>query len=211
MWKSMSALICVVAAARLVLDAVHGDAERLDLFAVRPLGRPRGGRRLDDLAHLEQGVDEASLGFWSTCQRSTSGSSMFQSTVGRTRVPIFGRDEVRPLAERGVIASRTAVRETPNSSWMRGSVGSVSPGLYLPGNNPPADRPGDHFRKTALPAAVAAYVRVCANGANPPLLCPPYHIILSLRQSPEHAISSNADSIRSETFDGKLRAISRSA
>ena len=74
----------------------------------------------------------SSLGFWSTCQRSTSESSMFQSTVGRTRVPIFGRDDVSPLADRRRIASRTAVRETPNSSWMRGSVGSVSPGLYCP-------------------------------------------------------------------------------
>ncbi len=54
---------------------------------------------------------------------------MFQSTVGRTRVPILGREDVSPLADSSRIASRTAVRETPNSSWMRGSVGSVSPGL----------------------------------------------------------------------------------
>src|SRR5579863_6322083 len=55
---------------------------------------------------------------------------MFQSDIGRTRVPIFGREMVRPLADSRRIASRTAVRETPYSAWMRGSVGSASPGRY---------------------------------------------------------------------------------
>ena len=47
------------AAARLVLDAVHGQ-RRAPLISSsrRALRRPRGGRRLDDLAHLEQRVDE---------------------------------------------------------------------------------------------------------------------------------------------------------
>ena len=85
---------------------------------------------------------------------------MFQSTIGRTRVPIFGRDAVSPLAESSRIASRTAVRETPNSAWMRGSVGQRVAGLVLAGDDPAADRAGDGLRETSLPVADRRRMRV---------------------------------------------------
>ncbi len=46
-------------------------------------------------------------------QLKTSGSSMFQSVLGRIRVPVLRRTSTKPFAERTFIASRRAVRLTP--------------------------------------------------------------------------------------------------
>jgi hypothetical protein len=46
-------------------------------------------------------------------QASTSGSSRFQLSLARTRVPMRGRDSTRPLAASTFTDSRSAVRLTP--------------------------------------------------------------------------------------------------
>src|SRR6185295_7683432 len=105
---------------------------------------------------------------------------MFHCVIGRTRVPTFGREWVRPLADKRRIASRTAVRDTPNSSWMRGSVGRMSLGRYLP----------DTIRRPIVPATLserlpcrarAGIRRDCLMGTFPALTADLY-IILSFRR-----------------------------
>ena len=68
-------------------------------------------------------------------QASTSGSSRFQDSRGRTRVPVFGRDTTSPLAARTLTASRT----TPRLARTRAAVGSCSPGWISPLHDAAAD------------------------------------------------------------------------
>ncbi len=60
---------------------------------------------------------------------------------------------VSPLADSRRIASRTAVRETPNSSWMLRLGRQRLAGLVVAGDDAPADRAGDHFGQASLSAA----------------------------------------------------------
>ena len=99
MWNSMSALICS--------GLARGS------FWMPSMARPRAAicsgvaRSAAWLAAAGSMISrisksawmKSSVGVWSSCQWSTSESSMFQSAIGRTRVPILGRDAVSPLAE----------------------------------------------------------------------------------------------------------------
>ena len=145
MWKSMSARICRgLPRGSFWMPSIATPSVASSSGVARSAAREDAAGSMISRISNRQWMN-SSLGFWSTCQRRTSGSSMFQSDIGRMRVPIFGRETVRPFAERRRIASRTAVRETPNSSWMRGSVGSVSPGRYWP----------DTMRLPIVPATVS--------------------------------------------------------
>ncbi len=65
------------------------------------------------------------------CQASTSGSSAFQSFLGRMRVPVFRRTSTSPFDVRTLIASRTAVLLTLKETPSEASVGRTSPGRIL--------------------------------------------------------------------------------
>ena len=64
----------------------------------------------------------------SCCHASTSASSRFHASRGRTRVPVFGLDSTSPFAARTLMASRRTVRLAPSS----GSAGSSAPGRSCP-------------------------------------------------------------------------------
>ena len=70
----------------------------------------------------------SSVGATRMCQARKSGSSMFQSDLGRTSVPTFCRETINPLASRARKASRKVGRETPKRTSRRASVGSRDPG-----------------------------------------------------------------------------------
>ena len=129
MWKSISAAICSVPPRGWFwMPSIATPSAAMSSAVARSAASDAAeGSMISRISN--RALTNSSLGPCSTCQRSTSASNMFQSPAGRTRVPILGRDAVNPLADSSRIASRTAVRETPNSACTSGSVGNVSPGL----------------------------------------------------------------------------------
>ena len=156
MWKSMSAPICA-GLPRLVLDAVHRRAEPLDLVGRRPLRGTRSGGRLDDLAHLEERVDE----FLARILVDLPAQN-----VRIEHVPVDRRANTRPdlrPRDRQALGRQQADRFAhgrPRNAELRldarlGRQGVAR--LVLARDDAAADRAGDHLRQALL--AVTTRVR----------------------------------------------------
>ena len=104
----------------------------VELRLARPAGRE--GATDGSIARRSSKISRTnrSRGATAICQARTSGSSRFQFSAARTRVPVFGRDSTSPLLISTLVASRSTVRLTP--SWAHHSA---SAGITVPGGNSP--------------------------------------------------------------------------